>query len=525
MVYLDRPDPAGYFIFPDLSVRHEGRYRLGFSLYEELKDLKDDDSANGAGRAASPEDSCVTHGLEVKSEPFHVFSAKKFPGLTESTSLSRIVADQGCRVRIRRDVRMRRRDTKAGGKEWDDYESDTARARARMSATPDPSSAYPTLPTPHGYVDANGRARSGSNASHHSLAQPLSRRTSLQELNPGYSQTFGSGPHTPQNGYVQSSPYGPSPSQHYQQPPFMQQPTMQPPPPQYPPQQAYHAPPPLSAPSPSQPSYYGYAPAPSSLAQPQHAPPASYEHAGRLSGDFSAHVLVDHRHYPAQYTAPPPPPQHYPVHAPTQAAYQPPPQQSNYPIHAPTPAAYQPPHQQPHYPAQHSHQSSYSSQDSFANRAPPPQPVQPPVRSAGAHTPLSFPSYNPGSALPLPQVTTDVWPRKLEPPPAQGLPSDAYAATTASASTAADTRKRHHGSVFHESEQYGPLRQGARPSEGHTGGGGGGAGGYPGGETMEAGEELDGGGGGETFVAWRALRYRRAGGVTVHRELPPHSDD
>ena len=45
MVYLDRPSPAGYFIFPDLSVRHEGVYRLSFSLYEELKSEKDDDKS------------------------------------------------------------------------------------------------------------------------------------------------------------------------------------------------------------------------------------------------------------------------------------------------------------------------------------------------------------------------------------------------------------------------------------------------------------------------------------------------
>ncbi|KAF2209186.1 hypothetical protein CERZMDRAFT_70332, partial [Cercospora zeae-maydis SCOH1-5] len=43
MVYLDRPNAAGYFIFPDLSVRHEGNYRLSFSLYEELKNVKDED--------------------------------------------------------------------------------------------------------------------------------------------------------------------------------------------------------------------------------------------------------------------------------------------------------------------------------------------------------------------------------------------------------------------------------------------------------------------------------------------------
>lgn len=115
MAYLDRPAEAGYFIFPDLSVRHEGRYQLSFSLYEETKNDvdKDPDSMErkqqhfgGPGAA----DSSFDWRLEIKSDPFLVYSAKKFPGLAESTVLSRTISEQGCRVRIRRDVRMRRRD-------------------------------------------------------------------------------------------------------------------------------------------------------------------------------------------------------------------------------------------------------------------------------------------------------------------------------------------------------------------------------------------------------------------------------
>ena len=116
MAYLDRPKPAGYFIFPDLSVRHEGKYRLSFNLYEELKNPEKDGDPDLAPSVGSTNSTRVTpkqhvhFRLEVKSNPFNVFSAKKFPGLAESTSLSRIVNEQGCRVRIRRDVRMRRRD-------------------------------------------------------------------------------------------------------------------------------------------------------------------------------------------------------------------------------------------------------------------------------------------------------------------------------------------------------------------------------------------------------------------------------
>lgn len=43
MAYLDRPTEAGYFIFPDLSVRHEGYFRLSFSLFETTKEAKDFD--------------------------------------------------------------------------------------------------------------------------------------------------------------------------------------------------------------------------------------------------------------------------------------------------------------------------------------------------------------------------------------------------------------------------------------------------------------------------------------------------
>ncbi|KAL9594181.1 MAG: hypothetical protein Q9219_007179 [cf. Caloplaca sp. 3 TL-2023] len=144
IAYLDRPDPAGYFIFPDLSVRHEGKYRLNFNLYEEAKESKDEDAHSSASTAAAEKVFCspmapqshVHFRLEVRSKPFHVFSAKKFPGLTESTHLSKMVADQGCRVRIRRDVRMRRRDTKPG-KGYDNYEDETGYARSERYVTPD----------------------------------------------------------------------------------------------------------------------------------------------------------------------------------------------------------------------------------------------------------------------------------------------------------------------------------------------------------------------------------------------------
>ncbi|KYK61174.1 hypothetical protein DCS_02315 [Drechmeria coniospora] len=132
MAYLDRPAEAGYFIFPDLSVRHEGYFRLSFSLFETTKEEKDFD--------LEPSESDLPPGvdwrMEIKTQPFNVFSAKKFPGLMESTQLSKTVADQGCRVRIRRDVRMRKRDGKTGG--YDRRDDDYAPRRTVTPAADDP---------------------------------------------------------------------------------------------------------------------------------------------------------------------------------------------------------------------------------------------------------------------------------------------------------------------------------------------------------------------------------------------------
>lgn len=148
MAYLDRPAEAGYFIFPDLSVRHEGYFRLSFSLFETTKEEKDFD--------LEPSDPNLPPGvdwrMEIKTQPFNVFSAKKFPGLMESTQLSKTVADQGCRVRIRRDVRMRKRDSKGNGF---DRRDDEYRRRTGTPATEDPISA---------------RSRSHSNSSEQRMA-------------------------------------------------------------------------------------------------------------------------------------------------------------------------------------------------------------------------------------------------------------------------------------------------------------------------------------------------------------------
>ncbi|KAF7307972.1 Velvet domain-containing protein [Mycena kentingensis (nom. inval.)] len=80
---------AGFFVFPDLSVRTEGSYRLKLSLYEVVGND-------------------VRHCKSIYSAAFYVYTAKKFPGVEESSPLTCSLADQGIKIRIRKDIRMRK---------------------------------------------------------------------------------------------------------------------------------------------------------------------------------------------------------------------------------------------------------------------------------------------------------------------------------------------------------------------------------------------------------------------------------
>ncbi|KAG0038814.1 hypothetical protein BGZ82_010793 [Podila clonocystis] len=100
-ILLNNPEgvPGWYFSFPDLSIRTEGVYTLKFSLmrFGSFDFLSGED-----GQQAS------TLVAEETSEPFTVFSAKKFPGMTESTELSKAFAKQGLKIPIRNDLRVRK---------------------------------------------------------------------------------------------------------------------------------------------------------------------------------------------------------------------------------------------------------------------------------------------------------------------------------------------------------------------------------------------------------------------------------
>ncbi|CAO3639341.1 unnamed protein product [Mucor hiemalis] len=82
----DTNEAGAFFIFADISIRVEGIFRLKFTLFE-IKGME------------------VERVCSVFSDPFQVYSPKSFPGMSESTALTRTFSDQGVRIRIRKEAK------------------------------------------------------------------------------------------------------------------------------------------------------------------------------------------------------------------------------------------------------------------------------------------------------------------------------------------------------------------------------------------------------------------------------------
>ncbi|KAF2862349.1 hypothetical protein K470DRAFT_201940, partial [Piedraia hortae CBS 480.64] len=78
-----------FFVFPDLSCRSTGVYRLRFKL------LRIDPSHMMPG-VSSPSVAGIT------TDPFHVFTAKDFPGMRASSALLKALRRQGLNVGVKK---------------------------------------------------------------------------------------------------------------------------------------------------------------------------------------------------------------------------------------------------------------------------------------------------------------------------------------------------------------------------------------------------------------------------------------
>ncbi|KAF8651055.1 hypothetical protein AX16_004918 [Volvariella volvacea WC 439] len=391
-------EDAGFFVFPDLSVRTEGSYRLKLSLFEVVGNN-------------------VRHCKSIYSAPFYVYTAKKFPGMEESTPLSCSLADQGIKIRIRKDIRVRKRPpfdphplpiagssgVNGGGNTTNigDNEGDASGRRGREakrsklddgsdgSNSANAGSAGFMIPPPPGATTYNGIPNQ-QQAAHPTWPPPASLNPALAPNippPPGATNNQQVIPPPPPPGHENHSEMniamhnshvplaGPSvydgrgggymsyePSHQAQQQQQQQAPVAPPPPPQqaYPPQavmpppQYAHPPPPQGPPGHAPPAHMPPPPAPAPYptypTQWGAPPPVPMPHAPQYSTDpYHQHIPPPATH--GQQGMPPQQPQtHYPGYGPMPQQPQAPPPPRYYDgtaMYAP-PTAPMHPQQQPH---------------------------------------------------------------------------------------------------------------------------------------------------------------------------------
>ncbi|BFZ57095.1 hypothetical protein PYCC9005_004145 [Savitreella phatthalungensis] len=185
---------GGFFIFADISMRLEGVFRLKFSLFEAGAIAGGPEASAGspsliAGGEGGRE---VSHIASVVSQPFQVYSAKTFPGMSHSTLLSRSFSDQGVRIRIRKEAGAKG----AGGNGG----SSLGRTRSRddsRSDSDDDEDGRPVQKVARSYMPP---------IAHHARPQPLALTDSAwhphsslasQEMRSPMSGTFASPSHGP----------------------------------------------------------------------------------------------------------------------------------------------------------------------------------------------------------------------------------------------------------------------------------------------------------------------------------------
>lgn len=112
---------GGFFVFGDLSIKVEGDFRLQFTLFEMQKDN-------------------VVALKSILSNSFQVMTPKNFPGMAESTHLSRSFADQGVKLRIRKEARSTVK--RAGANRHEEYAASLPRSPER-TAVPQLGGGFP----------------------------------------------------------------------------------------------------------------------------------------------------------------------------------------------------------------------------------------------------------------------------------------------------------------------------------------------------------------------------------------------
>ena len=113
----------------DLSVRTEGEFRLRFSFVNVgTPSLQNPPLSSNSPSIPLPPGQSANYINTGKSqvlascfsEPFMVYSAKKFPGVVESTDLSKVFAMQGIKIPIRKEGGAEGGGKRGGRAEYDE---------------------------------------------------------------------------------------------------------------------------------------------------------------------------------------------------------------------------------------------------------------------------------------------------------------------------------------------------------------------------------------------------------------------
>ncbi|KAI8150100.1 velvet factor-domain-containing protein [Fennellomyces sp. T-0311] len=112
---LDNTEGA-FFVFSDISVRADGHYRLRVCLFEIVE-------------------SGVHYRRGLLTDPFTVYSAKKFPGMHLSCPLARHFAQQGLKIRIRKESRKRSTGSRRYSRQDEDDDMEDSSSESRPGLT------------------------------------------------------------------------------------------------------------------------------------------------------------------------------------------------------------------------------------------------------------------------------------------------------------------------------------------------------------------------------------------------------
>lgn len=149
---------GGFFVWGDLSVKLEGHFRFRFILFEIFEDH-------------------VWYIKDIVSNPFPIYSSKNFPGLPETTFLTRSFGDQGIKVRVRKEHRNQ---VRKRGMAHEDYDSQhfgsrkisTSQIRSKQSTSRESQDVIRSLESQRDIVDTSFDSRSHIGRNYSSQSPP-----------------------------------------------------------------------------------------------------------------------------------------------------------------------------------------------------------------------------------------------------------------------------------------------------------------------------------------------------------------